>query len=358
MGARARVVSLALVAGLSTAGSAGAAPSRDVVRAQVPPSRTIAPSALRRGDDTSIAFMQDGVIHADGRTLAIRTPVNGEQRQLLGESRRGWLVAVRKGYLSRVVALRAGHAPVELRRTRTTSYGQGDSSIGWLLSRDGEMLISTSYDRGGSTRHVQDLDGKGLANSYTGGFFTPFDADAGHIASYAENTFYRLRVVDWVPRTSKTRIATNASFVSLRDDLMFVRTSGRQYGPSPISAPTTPAWSAPFQPLAISPDGATAAGLRISRSGFNSPAVLDVRRMSDGTLLDSIVFGPRITQDTWSITAQHEQTVAWEDDDTYVFQLGQARDAVLVRCTLARRCEGASDVGGNVSFAHETFMWW
>ncbi len=357
MGSRARLVALALVCCLTPAASAAASPSRDVVRAE-PSTRTIVPAKLPRGPDAAVPYMQDGVIHADGTTLPIRTPANGEQRQLLGESRKGWLVAVRKGYLSRVVAVRAGRAPAEIRHTRITSYGQGDTSVGWLASRDGEMLISTTFDRGGSTRSVQDLAGKGLGSSYTGGYFTPFDADAGHIATYAENKFYRLRVVDWVPRTSKTQVAVSATYVSLREDLMFVRTRGRFYGPSTISAPSTPVWSQPFSPLAVSPDRTTAVGLRISRSGFNSPAILDVRRMSDGALLDSIAFGKRITMDNWSITSAHEQTAAWEDDDTYVFQLGSPAGAVLVRCTLGAACERASGYGGNITVPHESFMWW
>lgn len=358
MGARARFVALALICCLTPAASAAASPSWDAVRAAEPSTRTIVPARLGRGPDASVPYMQDGVIHADRRTIPIRTPVNGEQRQLLGESRKGWLVAVRKGYVSRVVAVRAGRAPVEIRHTRITSYGEGDTAVGWLASRDGKMLVSTTYDRGGSTRSVQDLAGKRLSSTSTGAYFTPFDADAGHVVTWAENKFYRLRVFDWIPRTSTTQIAVNATFVSLRDDLMFVRTSGRRYGPSSIVAPSTPAWSQPFSPLAISPDGATAVGLRLSRSGFDSPAVLDVRRMSDGALLDSIAFGRRITQDTWSITAQHEQTAAWEDDDTYVFQLGTPSGAVLVRCTLVGRCERASDTGGDVTTPYESFMWW
>lgn len=358
MKARARIVAASLLTGLALVpGPAPAQPAPDRTAADTP-TRSVDPGRLPRGRDTGVVFMQDGVIHADGQVLPIRTPVNGEQRQLLGESPKGWLVAVRKGYLSRVIAVREGRRPVELRHTRVTSYGQGDTSIGWLLSRDGEVLISTTYDRGGSTRSVQDLDGKGLGSQYTGAYFTPLDAADGHIATYAENKFYRLRVVDWVPRTAKTEIAKNATYVSLRDDLMFVRTAGRLYGPSSISAPSTPAWSQPFSPLAISPDGATAIGLRISRSGFNSPAVLDVRRMADGALLDSIAFGRRITQDNWSITAQHEQTAAWESDRRFVFQVQTPRGAVLVRCDLDQRCQRASDTGGNISFAHETFMWW
>ena len=46
-----------------------------------------------------------------------------------------------------------------------------------------------------------------------------------------------------------------ATYASIRDDLVFVRTTGRLFGPTPLSAPGTPAWAQPFAPLTISPDG-------------------------------------------------------------------------------------------------------
>lgn len=84
-------------------------------------------------------------MHADGRTMAIRTPVNGEQRQLLGETCKRWLVAVRTGYRGRVIAVRPGRRSVEIRHTRTTTYGEGDAAVGWLLSHDGALLDSIAY---------------------------------------------------------------------------------------------------------------------------------------------------------------------------------------------------------------------
>lgn len=361
MGNRARLLTLVLLVGLSAGWPpASGGPSREAtVQAADPPTRTIVPGRLPRGRDATIDYMQNGVIHtAGGRTIAIRTPVNGEQRQLLGESRKGWLVAVRKDYLSRVIAVRPGRRPAEIRRSRVRSYGQGDSAIGWLLSRDGEMLVSSVFDRGGSTRDAMSLGGTFLGSDYTGAFLTPMDADAGHVVTYAENKFSRLRVVDWVPRTSKTQIATNASYVSLRDDLMFVRTTGRLYGPTSLSSPASPVWSEAISPLAVSPDGQTVAGLRIARSGFDSPAILDLRRMDDGTLLDSISFGRRITMDNWSITSAHEQTVRWESDDRLVLELESPRGAVLVRCRLDGDCQRASDFGGSISTPYESYMWW
>jgi hypothetical protein len=80
--------------------------------------------------------------------------------------------------------------------------------------------------------------------------------------------------------------------------------------------------------------------------------------MADGSLLDHIAFGPKITVDTWSIVNDHEQTARFEDDASFVFQLTTARGAVLVRCPVrGRDCERASDVGSDISAPFERFMW-
>lgn len=269
MGTRVRLLVLALLGALLAALALPPVPTATArpgaARAADPPTRVLAPLSLGRGPDAAVDFLQDGVIHAAGRTIAVRAPANREQRQLLGRAPgHGWLVAVRKGYVGRVLSVRPGRAPKEVRRTRFTTYGQGDSSVGWLLSDDGAMLVSTLFDRGGTTYRAQDLDGHGLGGGYDTAYFNPWDADGGHVVTYAENKFYRLRVVDWSPRTSRTEIAKAVSYVSLRDDLMFARTTGRLYGPTPVSAPATPPWAEPFAPLAVSPDGATAIGLRLA----------------------------------------------------------------------------------------------
>jgi hypothetical protein len=253
--------------------------------------------------------------------------------------------------------VRRGTPPVRVPRSRTAYYA--DSYVGFRLSRDGAQLMTTTYDRGGSATQLRaTATGRLDGTTYSGAFVQPFDADAGHVLTWYDNEFGRLRVADWSGDERFTRVATSAVHADLRRDLMFVRTTGRDFGPTPISAPAVPAWSAPFQPLDVSPDGSTAIGLRITRSGFRSRAILDVRSMADGSLLDHIAFGPRITVDNWSIIHDHEQTARFEDDASFVFQLTTARGAVLVRCPVGGRdCERASDVGSDISAPFERFMW-
>jgi hypothetical protein len=362
MGTRARLSCLALLtaavllvpAGASSAG----VPSRDGgPRAADPPTRTIDVARLPRGHDARIDFLQDGVIHtSQGDLLPIGVPVTRDQSQLLGPTPQGWLVAVRKRYVSRVLVVRPGDRPLEIPHTRVKTFS--DEAIGWLASRDGELLVSTSYSRGGSYRSVITLDGTGLGHNESTSFFHPLDAADGHVLTQLANLNARTKVVDWVPGTSRTFVANAAVAGFLRDDLVFVHTSGRLFGPTSLSAPELPVWGHAFIPRAISPDGATAVGLRISRSAFDDPAIIDIRRMADGRLLDSIATGQRITEENWEVGREHEQTVRWESDRSFVFQLEAPSGSVLVRCRLGGGCERASDYGGNISVPYETFLWW
>lgn len=341
------------------------APSQDRTRDRASGPRTIDPRELDRGPDAAVDHLQDGVIHAaDGTTVRVGIPHGRQRIALLGAVGTAWAVATwRRADSSSgpgeatVDLVRPGAAPVRVPRSRMPYYA--DSYVGFRLSRDGAQLLTTTYDRGGSTTQLRaTATGRLGGTSYSGAFFQPFDADAGHVLTWYDNEFGRLRVADWAGDERFTRVATSAVYADLRRDLMFVRTSGRDFGPTPISAPVVPAWSAPFQPLDVSPDGATAIGLRITRSGFTSRAILDVRSMADGSLVDHIAFGPKITEDTWSIINDHEQTARFEDDASYVFQLTTARGAVLVRCPVGGRdCERASDFGSDISVPFERFMW-
>lgn len=362
MGTRAWLSRLALLAAAvvlvpAGAGSAGV-PSRDgAPRAADPPTRTIDVERLARGRDARIDNLQDGVIHtSEGGLLPLATAVTRDQSQLLGRSPQGWLVAVRKRHVSRVVVVRPGDRPGEIPHTRVTTYS--NEAIGWLDSRDGELLVSTSYSRGGSYRSVITLDGTGLGHDDSTAFFSPYDAADGHVLTRRTNPNARSKVVDWVPGTSRTFVANAAVAGFLRDDLVFVHTSGRLFGPTSLSTPGLPVWGQAFIPRAISPDGATAVGLRISRSAFDDPAIIDVRRMADGRLLDSIATGQRITEANWEVGKEHEQTVRWESRRSFVFQLDTPSGSVLVRCRLGGGCERASDYGGNISVPYETFVWW
>lgn len=269
---RALTSALALLVGLTLA-PAGPSPYADAsppdrsVRAERTgvPVRTIDPLRLRRGPDAAIDHLQDGVIHsASGHSVRVRIPYGLDQLALLGRSSDSWLVAwgtalTRSGYHYGVSRVRSGRPPVPVRKQAVTTYGE--DFHGWLLDRDGRTLVDTTFDRGGSSIVVRDVaTGRATGSRYSGYFATPYDASGGHVAVFSETESGGTRVVDWLPPGTETPIAKRAAYVSLERDLVFARTAGRDYGPTSTSAPATPAWAAPFAPLDISPDGASAVG--------------------------------------------------------------------------------------------------
>lgn len=318
--------------------------------------RTLDPARLGRGPDARIDFLQDGVIHgADGTSLRVLPANSKARRQLLGRVGKSWAVAVMPKYTGRVDLFRKGRKPTTVRKSGYDTYG-GSSHVGWRLSRDGDHLLQTVYDRGGSTTSVSDRRGKRMGSMYSGYFYAPLDADAGHVVTFKEG-LEDLSVVDWVPRESKTVISEEAAvWASIEDDVLF--TGGKDgYGPAPLSAPTSPSWTALFEPLDISPDGSTVIGLRLGSGFMKERAVLEVREMTDGALLAAYAFGPGIGPKKWDITSRREQTARFEDDESFVFQLTQKRGSVLVRCSVAGECERAGDWGGNITTPYETFIW-
>ncbi|MFC6696960.1 hypothetical protein [Nocardioides daphniae] len=351
----AAVVSLSLGVALAPVSatahaSEGAAPA--------PPVRTIDPAKLRRGPDATIPFLQDGRIHAGGKTVRVRVPFTKGRQALLGRSGNAWLVAsYRKGYL-RVHRVRANRAPQLLPGSRTRQFG--GEFYGIRVSRDGTRLLRTRYDRGGATVVVtRTVDGAPVDDYYTTYYSQPYDADAGRVLLHKEDeTTYEVFAADWRPGSDDDRVLgslMNAGFY--RRDLAFVQDGVDTYrfGPTAISAPGAPAWSARFAALDVSPDGSLVLGVgpRLVRKR----AVLQVRRMSDGKVLQQFSYGKVVDPGDWSISDTNEQTARFESDTRFVFQFSKAGRSRLVRCTTSGRCAKASDAGSNVSITFERFMW-
>ena len=61
------------------------------------------------------------------------------------------------------------------------------------------------------------------------------------------------------------------------------------------------------------------------------------------------------------LTGGYDETLRWEGDRAFVCQLTTSQGGVLVRCRTSgpvrRRCELASEPGGDISTAHEYFEW-
>ncbi|MFC6153675.1 hypothetical protein [Nocardioides yefusunii] len=320
-----------LCAGLvSQAGPAGAAEQID-------------PRRLVRGVESTVPHLQDGVIRVGPRSLKVSVPVRASGQTLLGRSGKDWVVHTTYRSASHVHAVRRGRA------ARLVPGGKPKENPSLIrsvrLSRGGQLLVWTAESRGGTeTTVVRLADGKvfGIAPfNYEDHFPTsqPLDAKGNRILVAVGAPYV------WNPTTARARqLPVGASSgAMMEDDVIFVATGRWSYGPTKISSPGVPAWTARnFEPHDVSPDGRLVLGHQITRS--HGRQVLQLRRMSDGTVLRKWAYGAR---------GGRETTAAFENDTRVVFEVNRGGASALVRCRVKGGCTRASSLGGTLTFPHE-----
>lgn len=339
-------------------GAADAAIEVSAAARKAPGVRRLAPGKLRRARNARIPFLQDGWVDAGGTRFRTRLPRQRHQ-VLLGRSGNGWLVANgRKGRLQ-VHRVRPGRAPVLVPGSRL--HG---GLISVRVSRDGAHLVSADFERESSTyevRRVSDGQRVDLHVTSTQVGEVPFDAADGHVLMLREAGDLPPReeyAADWEVGGEDRRLGSGMIAGFLRRDTAFVAApeGTRRYGPTSISTPGEPAWSARFAPLAISPDRRLVLGT--GPRLVHRRQVLQVRRMSDGKVLRQYSYGRVIRpREFWSFDGDTAQTARFEGNRRFVFELAAGGRARLVRCTMAGRCVQASRTGGGVSTTYERFRW-
>lgn len=349
----------AVLAAGTLAASAALAVGPLTAPALAAPVEKLDPSTLVRGVDAKVSHLQDGVLRARGRALKVGVEADAGRQVLLGTSGGDRLVAsVRDGYL-RVHRIRRGQAPRLVPKTKESV--NVTRSVGVRLSRGGKYLIWTSFDRGGTLtwgRRVADGSPVGMEDPIAAD--APLDAAGSRVLHndwFSVDDEYHPGTVVWkaaeAPGESGEHTLVNARRASggfLTRDVVFVRHgSAGNYGPTAISAPGTPAWSARFTPLDLSPDGRRVLGT----SKVEGRQVLQLRRLRDGKVYRS-----------WSVGsvergagAAQQQSARFESDTRVVFEVRRAGRSALVRCRTTGRCTRASKIRGPVSFGYERFLW-
>ena len=294
----------------------------------------IDPATMKRGPDARIDYLQDGIIHpANGDAIRVPIPHGSDQLALLGRGGGDWLVAwgtdwnVREGQQFGVSRVRAGRKPVPVPRQGASTY-EGGEAYGWRLDRNGRMLVRTFWERDWAETTVWKVsDGSRLGRDSDSSFTwpTPLDVADGHVALLTLGTADAgLQVADWAVPHTYTSIAKRAALVDLRRGLAFAKVSKGLYGPLTIaSGEDAPAWSAPMEPLAVSPSGRSVLGLRTNAA--RERGVIEVRNIQDGQLLDAIAVGDQFEVHGGGIGADHERTVQWETDASFVMQTCRTR---------------------------------
>lgn len=322
-----------------------------------PPVRTVVPARLRRGVDARVPFLQDGRITAGRTRFRTRLPLRLHQ-ELLGRSGESWLVADGPDRRVRVHLVRPGQPPQLVPRSRLVG-----GLIGVRASRDGEWLVSSRFERESTSYAVRRVSDGVRVGAYGGSTQLgelPYDAADGHVLMVRELGDLpprELYAVDWEVGVGERRLGSDVVAGFLRRDVVFVTGAGpRRFGPTSIAEPGVPAWSARFAALDLSPDASLVLGVgpRLVRGR----PVLQVRRMSDGAVLQQLSYGRKITKgEYWAFDYQPAQTARFEGNRRFVFEFASGGRAVLVRCTTTGRCVRASRTGGGISFPHERSRW-
>lgn len=320
----------------------------------------IDPSALVRGADAKVPYLQDGVIRAHGRSLKVGLKGEGGRQVMLGTAGKDRLVATAIDGYVKVHRIRRGKKPRLVLKAKE-SYNPS-RSVGVRLSRGGKYLYWTELNRGGTmTTGRRVADGTPIALEDPVGGDAPFDAAGRRVlqagSAGAENARRPATYIWTAPLTGEggtdTLLAPRAASGGfLTRDVVFLRTTAKGlFGPTSISSPGTPAWSARFTPLDLSPNGRRVLGVATDK--VKGRDVLQLRRMSDGKVLRSWAYGPAVG----TSGVGKEQSARFESDSRVVFEVTRAGRSALVRCRTTGRCTRASKLGGSVSFSHEKFRW-
>ncbi len=282
----------------------------------------IDPTTLPRGADPAVVWMSGRTVHtAHGRAEALPLPAShASSLRLLGKRHGAWIVFDNYGATVKVLSIKGD-------RVRTIwRHVVYDPGTVYALARGGDEIVQWFTDRGDRTAAtVFDLRGHHVATRTFG---------AGTILDFSGDTLllgFR-KTLSWQPGSPPIQVAGGASWADAERDVLFVDDADYNTGPTTLSAPGAPAWTASFLPRAISPDGAWVAGLSGSR--------LVVRSMATGA--KAPVSGLRLA---------FQPALAWEPGGSLLIQVRSSQGEALVRCTAAGACERATDwVGPTVSF--------
>ena len=256
------------------------------------------------------------------------------------------LQAGRSHYIALLGATPSGYALADLGPRWATVYVLADGHLrvvrrvenrdrwtGFLLGTDGRHVLEVNrleepvvkvsvYDL--HHRHVQ----KTGIQDFTG--VAGFDGHVAYLVGYASWV--------WRPGHAKARLWPSAvAGVDPNRRLLWVPVdtpAGELVGPTSLDAPGTPAWSANFSPVAVSPDGQYVSGFSRVAPG------LQIRRLSDGSLVREL-----------SAPFRYYQPLGlWESDGSVLAMVSSGRSDVVVRCPVAGGCEVAVPETVGLSF--------
>lgn len=174
-------------------------------------------------------------------------PLSGTYWSLVGRASHGYLLVNYDNHLhldlyrlqhgSRTLLARTGAIP----EYADVLAGDGGRRVAfWSQDNTAEHSVGKVYDARGHLRSKIRVTGSSR--------MLDFDGSRAVISGPSTSL--------WTVGSAPTTISSeHADLASLRHDLLFVRTSDGTVGPTPLSAPGVPSWTAPFKPTGLSADG-------------------------------------------------------------------------------------------------------
>lgn len=318
---------LLLTGGLTTVPPGSAAPAPEVSR------ETVVATSLAKGPRPAVAYLEGRTLHLpSGAVRTLPFPKShARDLSLLGPSPRGWVVVDSTGSFNKLFRVRAG--------TATKFWSGVDYSDSFRLGVNGKRVVHLYVDRGGySYATVFDLDGKNRTGMRFNGYGSVLAFTGDRMVVSGSKTW------DWVIGSPKSAISPDPSpAADIRKNILWVPAPGDTRGPTTLSLPDAPEWSARFLPRQVSTAGSYVVGY-----SFDGKRI-QVRDMVNGVLVRSI-------------KTQHPSGSAlfWESDSKLMFVVRTSLGRALVRCGVSGPCQRATPwvTGGRritVSFQDHRF---
>lgn len=316
------LLALGAIAGAPAAvGSLGAGADTDAG-----PPIVVKVAKLDRGSHAKVPWLHSNVVHtATGKTVTL--PWKPERardrlRSLLGHTSRGWMLRSSDGeYMQRLWV--ATHK----KRTSLESDGvSGGENINFFLSDDAQRYLTDGSDGESTSMRVNTLGGAQVASrsfDYEYGWVLDFSGPRAVVGG--GSALAQLWTVD---SDTVEDLGTAALTADLAHDLLIAYDpESGESGPTAISAPAEPAWTAPMKEAVVSPGGG-----RVLSSDPDNLNLLTVRSVETGAV-----------QVSFKIRYRFRAAPVWEDNNSFVLiaqRLENDSDGpkALVRCTLAGTC--------------------
>lgn len=317
---------MALVA---TIAAGGALPSQ--AREGVTPTVVRVADLTQSSRPAGVAWLDGRVLHtAAGGTRALpwtRAAARARSLRILGHTPRGWLVKDFSDSAWNVWLVRGDHRE----RLSSTGVSEGDV-VAVTPSTDHHRYAVTDFD-GDSTALVvvRNLHGKAVASrTFDGnGAVLDFSGPEAVVGNTATQRWW-IDDPEHPGSGSLTDLGADGVAASLEHDLLLVRDSGSgEVGPTSLSSPGVPSWTAPMAGPRISPDGDRI----VARTDAHS-LVYDVLTTSDGALEVRL-----------QIDFPAPETPLWATDRAFVLlgaTHGSGDRERLLRCTVGGHCRGQS----------------